>query len=650
MRHISTLVVIAAACVAAQPALAQEHDTVSLTPIVVTATRSPSPSAAVPNAVTVLDGLDLERAGVATVGDAIRSLAGVAIVQNGSFGGVTSLFLRGGQSNYVRVLVDGVPVNATGGYLDLANVSTLNVERIELVRGPSSVLYGSDAVSGVMQIFTRRATVTHSSVTVSGGTYGSTDLGFEMSTGGRAAGASLGLEQTATDGIYAFNNHYRNSTASGSLRLTPGAHTDLLVAVRFGDALLHYPTDGSGNPVDSNQYATSRRLTASLDGGQWLSSRIEARVLLGYNEERSRTEDAQDNAADTTGLYQYHSRSLVRRRSADLRLNLHGGASSLYTVGGVIESESERDTLGDTFQGSPPYAGPLFDSSRTNRALYAQALTGVGGLSIQAGARVDDNDKFGTHGTWRFGVTARVAAETRLRANVGTAFREPSLDQNYSTSFTIGNPDLKPERSTSWEIGVERSFLSARGSASVSYFDQRFRDMIQYAFVGPTAPNYYNIAGANASGVEVEAHFAPGRAVRLEAQVTFLHTGVTDSGYDGAQFKPGSPLIRRPAHSAALTAQFMPLPGIAGGARVAYTGARGDLDFSQFPSARVVLAAYTRLDLWADAALLRLAPGRPAITLTARLDDAFGAAYTEIYGFRTPGRMLRVGVRMDAGR
>ncbi len=641
--------VLAATCLAPTYALAQERDTVSLTPIVVTATRSPWPSTALPNAVTVLEGLDLERAGIATVGEAVRSLAGVAIVQNGSFGGVTSLFLRGGQSNYVRVLVDDVPVNATGGYLDLANVSTLNVERIELVRGPSSVLYGSDAVSGVMQIFTRRPSATHTAVTARSGTYGSTDLGFEASTGGREAGASIGLEQSATEGIYAFNNTYRNTTASGSVRLAPDAQTDVLVTARYHDARLHYPTDGTGAAVDSNQFAGSRRLTAGLDAGRRLSSRVEARVLLGYNEERSRTEDAQDNAADTSGLYEYHSRGLVRRRSADVRLNLRGANSSLYTIGGAVESESERDTF--NYRSSFGPGGGPFDTSRTNRALYAQALTGVGSLAwIQAGARVDDNDKFGTHATWRLGATARIAADTRLRANVGTAFREPSLDQNYSTVFTIGNPDLKPERSTSWEIGVERSFLGGHGMASVAYFDQRFRDMIQYAFLSPTSPNYYNIAGANASGLEVEARLAPSSVVRLEAQYTFLHTGVSDSGYDGAQFEPGRPLIRRPAHSAAISAELTPLPGIAGGARVAYTGRRDDLDFSQFPAARVSLAAYARVDLWADVALLRLAPGRPAVTITARLDNAFDAAYTEIYGFRTPGRMLRVGMRMDTGR
>jgi vitamin B12 transporter len=338
----------------------------------------------------------------------------------------------------------------------------------------------------------------------------------------------------------------------------------------------------------------------------------------------------------------------VRRSSADLRLNAQAGGSTVVTLGGAIETESERDTFNYNSSFGPG-AGP-FAASRTNRALYLQAVAGgSGGTFVQAGGRLDDNAEFGSHATWRIGGSTRIAEATRLRLNVGTAFREPSLDQNYSTVFTIGNTDLKPERSTSWEVGLERTFLAGRGRVSAGYFDQRFRDLIQYAYLGPTSPNYFNIAGANASGVEIEAQLVPGGAVRLDAQLTLLRTSVTDSGYDGAQFKPGSPLIRRPGQTASIGAQFLPLPGIGGGARLSYTGRREDLDFSQVPAARVALAASTRLDLWADVALLRAVPGRPTVTLTGRLDNAFNATDTEIYGFRTPGRMLRVGMRIEAG-
>src|SRR2546425_8345346 len=156
---------------------AQGPDTVILNPVVVTATRFPTSAAGVPAAVTVLLGAELRGQGVHTVFEALREVPGAAVVQTGSFGGQTSLFLRGGQSNYVKVLVDGVAANQPGGSFDFANLTTENVERIELVRGPASVLYGSDAVTGVVQIFTRRATATsHTEATVRGGTYGTTPV------------------------------------------------------------------------------------------------------------------------------------------------------------------------------------------------------------------------------------------------------------------------------------------------------------------------------------------------------------------------------------------------------------------------------------------------------------------------------------------
>ncbi len=141
---------------AAAQAVAQEPmDTATLREIVVTATRLPVPLASATSAVTVITGAELERRGIATVGEALRSVPGADVVATGPFGGTTSLFLRGGESDYVRVLVDGVPLNAPGGAVDLATLSTADVARIEVVRGPASVLYGSDAVSGVVQVFTR---------------------------------------------------------------------------------------------------------------------------------------------------------------------------------------------------------------------------------------------------------------------------------------------------------------------------------------------------------------------------------------------------------------------------------------------------------------------------------------------------------------
>src|SRR5258708_5060270 len=149
-------------------------DTVVLNPVVVTATRIPTPSDGVPVAVTVIRGTELRERGILTVAEALRSVPAATVVPTNAYGSQTSLFLRGGQSNYVKVLIDGIPQNAPGGAFDFANLTTDNVERIEVVRGPASVLYGSDAVAGVVQIFTREGRgPAQANLTASGGTYGS---------------------------------------------------------------------------------------------------------------------------------------------------------------------------------------------------------------------------------------------------------------------------------------------------------------------------------------------------------------------------------------------------------------------------------------------------------------------------------------------
>ncbi|HXO84397.1 MAG TPA: TonB-dependent receptor plug domain-containing protein, partial [Gemmatimonadales bacterium] len=247
-------------------ALAQQHqDTVELKPVVVTATRAAVPSVLVPAATTVLRGADLESHGVRTVAQALQLVPGVHIVETGSYGGQTSLFMRGGENDYVKVLVDGVPVNQPGGGLDLAHLTTDNVDRIEVVRGPASVLYGSDAVTGVVQIFTRAGTgPTRFGADVRAGTYGSTQFGFDLEGGTPTLGYSMRASRFGSDGLYPVNNEYRNGVLSGRLRLRPDERTEASLSYRYGDDLYHFPTNGQGQPADSNQRSAERGPIASL--------------------------------------------------------------------------------------------------------------------------------------------------------------------------------------------------------------------------------------------------------------------------------------------------------------------------------------------------------------------------------------------------
>jgi len=639
------------AAAAAPLAAQQPDDTVRLSAIVVTATRLPTPLVSTTSAVTVLTGDELRSRGINTVAEALRGVPGMDVVETGPFGGTTSLFLRGGESDYVRVLVDGVSLNTPGGAIDLATLTTADVDRIEIVRGPASVLYGSDAVTGVVQVFTRSGRgALEWEAGAQGGTFGSRSYDARLASGGDRAGFSLGWSSVADDGIYAFNNAYRSDVVGGSLTLLPDARSSTRLSAHYTDDVYHYPTDGSGNVVDSNQYQTGRTLVASLDAGRFFTPRVEARLLLAGTEGSGRVDQEPNAPADTLGYYAFRSFDRLSRRSADARLNLHAAEGTVLTAGATLETEAERSSSLSLSQYGPSQG--VLVVSRWNRAYYLQALSDPGRhLALNAGLRLEQNQAFGTFLTYRAGLAYRLKA-TKLRATLGTAFKEPSFFENYSTGYVTGNPALQPERATSWDAGVERELLGGRLVVSATWFAQRFRNLIQFTFAPPsaTAPNYYNVAAANAWGLELEARVAALRVLSVAAQYTYTRTAAADSGFDGASFAEGQPLLRRPtnAGSVAATARL----GLRGSASLSayWVGDREDEDFSGATPARVTLPAYVRVDLAGDAALVRGRGAGPGVVATLKVENLFDARYQQVLHFPSRRRAVFLGVRLESGR
>ena len=217
------------------------RDTARTVPVVVTATRSPLAASRAPSSVSVVTGAQLRREGVTTVADALRRVPGLSLAQTGSYGGTTSLFIRGGESRYTKVLIDGVPVNEAGGAYDFSTLTTDNVERIEVVRGPASVLYGSDAVAGVVQVFTRAGRDrARGELSVRGGGFGSYDAPGAVRGGGLGGGYSLAGARHATDGFQAFNSGFRNDVLSALLdRAGVRGDAALSLIYRRGGSLSH---------------------------------------------------------------------------------------------------------------------------------------------------------------------------------------------------------------------------------------------------------------------------------------------------------------------------------------------------------------------------------------------------------------------------
>jgi vitamin B12 transporter len=612
------------------------RDTARAAAIVVTATRSELARDRVPESVSVLTGEQLRREGVATVADALGQVPGVALARSASYGTATSLFIRGGESKFTKVLLDGVPVNEAGGAFDFSSLTTDNVERIEIVRGPSSVLYGSDAMAGVVQIFTRRGTRgVHGDLAARGGGFGTSDVDASIrgaSTPGEAAlDWSLGGARHRTAGYQPFNSGFADNTLSALLRAARGRY-DAQVNLRYTDLALHFPTDGSGQVVDSNAVHREDRLAAGLGAGVRLTDAASIRAMFASNDVHGVTDDQPDSPGDDQGYY-YSTGDRTRRRSGDLRLELALPAASLLSVGVQVEREWQASATTSNF-------GPNgFTASRRTTGSYAQLLLVPGDrYTATLGARHEHNERFGDFITWRAAGSVRVGDGTRLRASAGTAFREPTFLENFGSDFVIGNPTLRPEHSFSVDAGVEQR-LGDAATLGVTAFSNSFRDLIDYTY-SATEPNYFNLARTRARGIELEGRAELPAGFGADASITYLDARVVNPGATAgatATFAPKSRLLRRPMHT--IDAGVGYHAGRGGlDLRAHRVGSREDVYFApDFSSSRVTLPAYTRVDLSAElglggAGIGREGAGRGKAALTLRVENLLDAHYTDVAG------------------
>lgn len=612
----------------------------SLPRVVITATRVDVPLGSTISATTVLDRAFIERTGVRDVAELLRLVPGVLVARSGGPGAQSSLFLRGGENDYVRFLIDGVPVNDPGGALDLAWLSVDDIERIEVVRGPASVLYGTDAVTGVIQLFTRRGARDVATAEVAGGSHGYRLATVGATTGSDGLNLTLGFSGERSNGLLPFNSEYLRDVASAGLRVRPGASTRVEVSVRSAADEFHFPTDGSGGIEDRNAFRDNLHTIGSAKVTHAFSPRLNGELSLTALDTRGIDEDRPDSPSDTVGFYYYDAFTTVRRRGVDARVNVLVSTRSVLTLGAESVREKQRGNDSSNFS----FERSRFAEDRSNGALYGQWLSEHGRLSLTAGARYDDNDTFGSFRTARAGVSLRTWQGGIVRATIGTAFKAPTFFESFNTAFSTGNANLDPERSRSWEAGVTHTTTNGRLTLAATWFDQRFRDMIQYAFIDPQQPNYFNVAAASASGLELETSARLSARARLGGSLTLLRTRVDDAGLQAgasATFVEGNRLLRRPSTLAAGTFSY-DLPSNASATLgVVYTGSRDDRDFATFPATPVELPAWTRVDV----SLTKGFNLGVHFELVARLENALGAEYEEIVNYPAAGRSLTIGLR-----
>lgn len=647
MKRLSLALALLFVPIAAPVLFAQQPDTVILSGVVISATKAAVSAGALTQSVTVITGDELRARGVMSIAEALRSVPGVAVVSSGSFGSLTSLFLRGGESRYTKFLIDGVPVNAVGGFFDLSHLTTDNIDRIEVVRGPASVVHGADAVSGVVQIFTRTGS---GPITVSsqlrGGTYGTVDADAGVRGARGRSAFSLQAGRHSTDGILPFNNEYLNETVSGSVKLRPDASSTISLAMRGTHAEFNYPTDFTGAVVDSNAYRDQRRVTLSLDGTRTILPGISLSALGGTNDVTDFTDDV---TAGSTGSTRDRFTSRNRRRRGEGRLTI-GVPAGTATVGAEYQKERERSKNEDGPVDGALTQNSRFGGVRTTRAVYAEYIGSAKRLAVNLSGRLDDPSDFDRATTYRVGSALRLLPGSRLRGSLSTSFNAPAFFFLLDTDFTAGNPALQPERARSLEVSIDQTLLDGLATITATYFDQKFGQLIEFVPGGPPdfIGTYANLRAATSRGYEAELVTARRAGFSGHASFTVLNAVVSElpAGYSGSA-RLGDELLRRPRRSGTAGATFTAPSGASAVLTGRYIGKRPDFDFRAFPSPRVTLPRAVIMDFAADIPVLE-ARGRPGLALTLRVDNLLDKEYQEIFNFDSPGQRFLVGGRIEA--
>ena len=610
--------------------------------VVVTATRIETPRREVASSITVVPVEALLLRGRRTVAEALADVAGLAGFQYGGPGGTVSLSIRGANSEHTLVLLDGVEVNDPmnpSRSSDLAHLSLDQVERLEVLRGPQSPLYGSDAMGGVVNIITRRGRG-RPRFTLSGSAGSLAARTGTAGVSGSTARAhyAAGISYYGSDGIsaasaaYAGNaerDGYRNFTFQGRAGFTPSPAFEAELTVRGVGA--KSDLDGFGGPFgdDPNSLQDYRsglvrgQAKARLFDGRW-----EQTLAVSYAGTERRNDNPIDAAHPDDSEKGVFESGLAK---AEWLNTLLFAPSHTLVVGAEAEREHGRSDY--EYRSLWGVSESVFPKSRAaNAAVFAQDQWRLAGrLFLTAGARVDRHSRAGTAFTYRV-APAFVIAETgtTLRATYGTAFKAPSLYQLLAprTSWgPVGNPGLEAERAAGADAGIEQEAFGGRLILSAGAFRTDFRNLIVF----DSAAGYVNIGLARTRGLEFGLETRPLEETRLKVLYTTLESRDRDTG---------EALLRRPRSKLGFEAETRLFGKLAAAVTLMRAGAREDLDFSSYPGRRVTLAPYTLLG--ADLNL----PAGGGLELFVRLDNILDARYETVWGYGSPGFTAAAGFRL----
>ena len=586
--------------------------------VLVSATKTEGYQAETGSSSTVITADDLKKTGKETVLEVLRDVPGVSIMQYGSFGASTSIYLRGSKPGHTLVMLDGIELNdpmGTDRSFNFANLLIDNIKRIEIVRGAQSTLYGSDAMGGVINIITKKGEGNPKwEASFEGGAHNTFKETLGFSGALNKLSYSLSLLRLDTDGVSkaaggSEDDGYKNTTFSTRLAYALFENANLDLVLRRVDA--EYDYDDGANQDDPNKVGWWESIMGKIAFDQSINSTWDHKISFSYAETERKYRDDPDSVDTTDNAHNWYN---GQTKKFEWQHNFYPVDWSKTTAG--FEYEEERG-----FSDGRASWNRFDRKTMDNKGYYLQnRFKLLETLFITPGLRVDDNEFFGAETTYKISGSYLIAdTGTRLKANWGTGFKAPSLYQLYSS---YGDPNLNPDKGKSYDFGFEQNLFDDRAAFGLTYFHNEFKDMVDFDMASYT---YQNIDNAKMKGLELEGSFKPSETLTLGINYTYTKTEDEDTGNE---------LARRPKSQAGFNINWEFLEKGNLNLSASYVGSRWDNSANTGRS-----KAYTKVDLYTSYDLVE------GFQVFGRAENLFDKTYQQIPGYAALGRSFYAGIK-----
>ena len=617
------------------------EEALELDDLLVTAGLQPISIRDVASSITVITREEIEQKQVRYLSELLRDVPGFSVSQAGGAGSQTQVRVRGAEANHLLVLMDGIRANdpASNDEFQYQFALTSNIERIEIIRGPQSATWGSDAIAGVINIIRKKDGDTHYlSGNIEAGSFNTINAGADGRYAGDVFKINAGVSYLDTDGTNISRtgdekDGSENTTGNIAIEFDAGNAFGLRFSGQVVDANTEYDDFdyvATGLPIDADRVTESQQT--------YLSGELRYEPLQSPwsgNFSVNRMDSGNDNFSDG----EWTSATAAEILEFRLRGGMVLGEGQNNRISFALEHEEvDFSQRGEASMFGDPNQDQSYDANGYALEYVSKPFTG---LTWTMSGRLDDYSDFDDATTWQLAASYQLSTTLRLRGSVGTGSKTPTFTERYGyfDDLFIGNPDLKPESSRGWEIGIDTNWAEHRHQLQLAYFNQDLQDEIDGFVFDPdtflfTAQN--KETGSNRQGIEVIFDTRLGESFTIGASYTY--TDATEKNADGQSVQE----VRRPRHMASASANYYFAQSKGNlNLDLRYNGTQQDLYFSPvtYTSERVDIDAYTVLDLATSWKLTQ------SLELTGRITNLLDEEYEEVLGFARPGRAVYAGLR-----